>query len=253
MSRDRQPPLPTAVRPLVRVLRIGSVLLGLGAVAVIALAVTKGAWSAELAPLVVAAASFVVLAWIHPLSKRFLPVLAVSAFLVVITTGSWPIGLVIAAIVSFVFWSQRAGRRLRTRIDPDRIVVTEPSAAMRNASSFIAEFKAAGFEQVGALEIPIGPIRVISSLMLATDGKSYASVTDAILSVTSLFPDGRSLVTRNSDLAPEPESVLTNRLSGAQPAELVQAHTDALELLSEAGHFPIPISAPEVPQIALAA
>ena len=252
MPKDRQPPLPSVARPLIIALRIGSVVIGLGAIAIVVLAASRGVWSADLTPIVAAAAVFSALGWIHPLSRWFLPLLAIAALLVIVAAGNWGVGLVVAGTVGLVIWSQRPGRRLKTHVHPDRIIITEPNSAMRNASSFIAEFQAAGFEQVGALEIPIGPIRVISSLMLAADGYSYVSVTDAVFSVTSLFPDGRSLGTGNTDLAPEPESVLPNRISGAKPAELVQSHTEALELLAETGHFPVAISAAELPQIALA-
>ncbi len=252
MLRSQHPPLPSAIRPVVAILRVIGVFAGLAGLAIVVVAVSRGAWNPELAPVVAAALAFAMLGWIHPLSKWFLPALAVCGTLVVVASRSWRTGLLVAGAVSVMFWSQRPGRRLKSRVDPDRITIAESFAVMKNASSFVAEFRLDGFEQVGALQIPIGPINVVASLLLSADGRSYASVTDAIMSVTSLFPDGRSLVTRNSEIAPEPDSVLPNRIPGATPTDLVEAHTQALALLAEVGHLPLTISAPELPQIALA-
>ena len=122
---------------------------------------------------------------------------------------------------------------------------------MRKARAFVAEFTAGGFEQVGALRFAIGPLKVIESLLLAPDGRSYASVTDAIVHVTSLFADGRGLVTRNSDHSQMPDYLLVNSAPGASPTELMASHARALALVAERDHYPLTIAAPELAQIAL--
>lgn len=76
-------------------------------------------------------------------------------------------------------------------------------------------------------------------------------MTDAVQEVTSRFPEGRSLITRNSNLNALPSTVLINPISGATPEALVTGHNRALESLAEHGHFPTPLNASELAQIAI--
>ena len=251
MSRGKHPPLPSVVRPVFWAFRVAGVLAGLAGLAIVAIASARGVWHIQLVPAVAAAFAFAALGWIHPLSKWFVPVLAACGVLVILAYRSWAMTLLIAATIGLLVWNRRPGRRLKSGVDPERIAIAEPTAVMKHARGFADGFKEAGFEQVGALRVPIGPVSVIVAVLLSPDARSYASVTDAVVSVTSLFADGKSLISRNSEVAPDPDYVLSNAISGASPGELVAAHSQALDLVGQRGHFPTTISGTELPQIAL--
>lgn len=251
MPHRRHPPLPSAVRPLFWVLRAFGVVVGTGGLYAAALAVTQGKWSTAFLVFVLSG-GFAALTWMHPLSSWFLPTLVGFGFVAAILVGNWTIALVALGPAALIFWFRHRPSGSRgARLNPDRIAIIEPDAVMRNARAFVAEFTAAGYEQIGALRLSIGPVKVIESLLLAPDGRSYAAVTDAIVHVTSLFPGGRGLVTRNSDHARLPDYLLANSTPGGSPAELVASHAKALELVAERDHYPLAIAAPELPRIAL--
>ncbi len=247
----QHPPLPSAVRPLFWVLRAFGVLVGAGGLYAAALAATQEKWSTAFLVLLLSG-GFAALTWMHPLSGWFVPTLVGFGLAAAILAGSWTTALIVLGPAALILWFRNrppGGRG--ARLNPDRIAIIEPGAVMRNARAFVAEFTAAGFEQVGALRFSFGPVNVIESLLLAPDGRSYAAVTDAIVHVTSLFPGGRALVTRNSHHARLPDYLLINSAPGGSPAELVASHAKALALVAEREHYPLAIAAPELPQIAI--
>ena len=250
MVRRQQPPLPSAIRPLYWAVRAIGVVVGGFGLYVVGLAATRGSWVLALIVLIIGG-GFVALTWMHPLSRWFVPTLAGLAFLAgslaVVLLRSWLLALVIGVPVAFVLWARRRPFAIRgPDLDPDNVTIAEPSAVMKNARDFVEQFTLAGFVQVGALRFSVGPFKVIESLLLAPDGLSYAAVTDSIVHVTSLFPDGRGLVTRNSDYAVVPDYLLVDSAPGGIPTELIMSHTKALALVAERDHYPIPIAAPEL-------
>ncbi len=254
MARRQHPPLPSAVRPVYWVLRTWGVFLGLGALYVGVLAATRGSWLITLAVLTMGG-GFVALTWMHPQSGWFASTLTGLAGLGLVTAimlRSWTTAVILLGAAGLVVWSRQRRRGGRgARVDPDKIVIDAPSAVMRNARAFVDGFKAAGFEQVGALRISFGPIKVIVSLLLSPDSLSYAAVTDSIVHVTSLFPGGRRLVTRNSDHVVLPDYLLVDSAEGGTPTALIDSHATSLALVAERDHYPIPVVAPELPQIAI--
>lgn len=255
MARRRHPPLPSAVRPFYRALRTFGVLVGLGALYVGVVAAGRGSWSITFL-VVIVGGGFAALTWMHPQSGWFASTLTGLAGLGLVAAAmlrSWTVALTLAGTVGLVVWSRRLrpGGRGALRVDPDKIVLDEPSAVMKNARAFVDEFQAAGFEQVGALRISFGPIQVIESLLLSPDGLSYAAVTDSIVHVTSLFSGGRGLVTRNSHGVVLPDYLLVDNVAGGTPIELIDSHARSLALVAERHHHPIPVAASELPQIAI--
>jgi len=251
MARRHHPPLATAVRPFYWVVRTWGVLVGLGALYIGVLAAVRGSWSIVITTLILAG-GFVVLTWMHPLSRWFVPTLVGQGILAVILLQSKTTAAILAAVIGIGVWSRlRPLRGGGARVDPNKIFIDEPGAVMKNARAFVDEFEATGFEQVGALRFSFGPIKVIESLLLSPDGLSYAAVTDAIVHVTSIFSGGRGLVTRNSDHVVLPDYLLVDSVAGGTPAESIESHGRALALVAERDHYPIPVAAFELPQIAL--
>lgn len=243
--RTKHPPLPSAIRPIYWVLRTFGTLIGVAGVVLGALFIRSdmwatAAWSLSLGVL------FAVLTWLAPTSRWQLPLLAVLGLGVGIFFQDWLIAALVLVAVAWGFWSRRG-----LGFMPKDFEVADPDATMKNACGFIDDYRALGFGQVGAYSAKIGPVRIVVSLLLAPDQKSYASVTDAVLTVTSWFPEGRSMVTRNINERALPDEVLINPVPGGEPDELVASHTRALEILADHGHFPHEVAAPELARMAI--
>ena len=243
--RSKHPPLPTAVRPTYRVLRaFGILLLVAGVVLAVLLAINDqwmvAAWTLGLG------ITFVVLTWLPPTSRWQLPLTILLGVVVAVSLQSRLVAVGLFAVFAWSAWSRGRVGPLPSDVEP-----AESGAVMENAEKFVEDFKSLGFEQVGAYRATIGRVHVIVSVLLSSDNKSYASVTDAILEVTSLFPDGRSMVTRNSNQSPLPPNVLDSPDRGAAPDELVVSHQRALETLAEHGHSPRRLIAAELTQTAI--
>lgn len=101
------------------------------------------------------------------------------------------------------------------------------------------------------LLFPIPSVSHYRAVLFDWVGRSYAAVTDSIVHVTSLFPGGRGLVTRNSDRVVLPDYLLVDSVAGGTPTELIDSHATSLALVAERDHYPIPVAAPELPQIAI--
>ena len=247
----RYPPLPFVFRLLIWPLRILATLASLLAIALILFVSTWGepGFSPES---LIALFGLTLLVWIHPLSPWFLAVLGamtVSSFL----SGNPVGGLVGIGLVGLLWWlTRRGGTVSRSSRAGDRFHVLSPDAAMPGARRHIEAFERLGFERVGAYGARIGIVQVKVSVLLDAEQKSYASVTDAVLNVTSLFPGDRGLVTRNNELRALPPHVLINAESGASPEQLVESHRRALELVAERDHFPTTINPSETLEIAIA-
>lgn len=247
----RHPPLPTEARPVFWVLRTIGLLIGLSGLYLAAVAAQKRAWSIMVATLFLGG-GFFALMWMHPLSAWFLPTVVGLSVVVAFILRSWAIAAILAAFVALLAWSRlRPFARAGSRLDPDKIAIAEPGAVMKNARAFVDEFKAAGFEQVGALRYSVGRVEVVESLLLSPDGFSYAAVTDSILHLASRFPEGRELLTRNSNRIPLPDYFLINSVAGGGPTELMTSHRGALALVAERGHEPVPTMAPDLARLVL--
>ena len=250
MPSQKPVPVPSAIRPLFWVLRGFGVILGVGSLYVAALAVGQGLWWLAGA-VVIVGGGFMALTWMDPLDKRMVPTLVGIFALLAVLARSWFVALLFLGTAVLVGWSRRPGSPPLFRMKPANVVVAAPDSVMKNARAFVAEFTRVGLTQVGALGFSIGPVKVTASLLLSADGKSYASVTDAILSVTSLFPEGRSLVTLNNNLVSLASTTLLNEVRGGSPAELMQSHAAALAALAERDHYPVSVAATELSQIAV--
>lgn len=159
-----------------------------------------------------------------------------STTLVVLTfaSGGWYLGepgLGLAAGLAFGLYAVIRPRRLPADLRSQTITIGPPDAVGTGAEEFIVEFERRGYEQVGALTTPVGGHDLVISLMVGPDHDRYASVTDAVVTLTSTF-GGRSLVTRNSARSRMPPGMLDNPLRGAGPEELDAVHSEALALIA---------------------
>jgi len=248
---SRYPPLPFVIRLLIWPLRILAILASLLAIALILFVSTWG--EPGFAPeSLIALFGFTLLVWIHPLSPWFLGVLGAIA-LSTMVSGNPARGLAGLGLVGLLWLLRRpGGSGIRVRQSRSRFEIAPPDTAMVGARRHIRGFEALGFERVGAYRTRIGPFPVTVSLLIDQIGTSYASVTDAVVHVTSLFPSDRALVTRNNELRVLPPHLLVNSEPGAAPAELVQSHRGSLTLVAERDHFPLTLSPSELADIAIA-
>jgi hypothetical protein len=237
--------MPTSIRPAFRTLRLFGLLLAIAGAVLAVLLVINDAWIPA-AWVLGLGVLFAVLTWVLPTSRWHFPLLALLGTAIVLTFRSW---IAFAALVALLIWLAWA-RRLTGPLPTD-IEFVEKDAVMQNASEFIEAFESLGFEQVGAYRASIGRVQIVVSLLLSSDAKSYATVTDAVLEVTSLFSNGHTMVTRNSNLSSLPPEVLVNPHRGAQPVELYASHQRALHTLEDHGHSPAELSPADVPEIAM--
>lgn len=246
----RYPPHPLAVRLLIWPLRIVATLASLLALAVMLFVSTWGEPGISSGTLV-ALFGFTLLTWIHPLSPWFLGVLGAMAVGWMFSDNPAG-GLAGLGLVGVLWWLRRRGGTAfgQNRI-ASRLEAVEPDAAMALARRHIRSFEALGFQRVGAYRARIGPIRVTVSLLIDESHQSYASVTDAVMHVTSAFPGDRALVTRNNQVRALPPHLLVNSEGGGSPEELVQSHRRALLLVAERDHHPITISPPQLVDFAI--
>lgn len=232
-------------------MRVFGALIALGSAYVAAIAISRDAW--DLAPVVPALGfGFAALTWMSPFSRLFPAALASLGLVAAFVIGSWTVAAVaLATAALLIVWRQQPLGRRGVRVNPDRIEILEVGAVMRNARRFVEAFQSAGFEHAGATRLRIGPARVINTLLISPDASSYASVTDSVVHLTSLFPGGRGLVTTNHGLSPMPDYLLPDPVPGGSPADLIESHTAALAAVADRGHFPVPISVPELPQLSV--
>ncbi len=251
MSWRKNPPLPSAVRPGVWAVRILAVFVAAGSLSTARLAIDLDRWSLASMVLVLGF-GFVVLTWIHPQSRWF-PVAVVGIIVTpAVLAGSWPIALVSIVGAAVAVWFLKRPLGLSALgLDPDKVVEIEPDAVQRNAEPFVEQFTSAGYQQKAAIQFTVRSTNVTESLMLSPDSRSYATVTDAIVSVTSVFPGDLQLVTRNSGQTELPPNMLADNVPGGSPYDLIESHQKSLELVAELGHHPIPIAAGELAQIAI--
>lgn len=195
---------------------------------------STAAWSWLLLSLAVVA-----LSWTHPQSPVFLGSLVLVAGALAVASRSVLIGAAGLIFVAVAVWNLYGP--VRILVDPDQIARLPAGGAMPGAQPFISAFEAAGWTQEAALSVPIRGLDIVSSLMLAPDRRSFAEVTDVVISLISDFDDERFLLTRNSAVAKLPPAYLTNDLRGAEVEELISSHRQALDLLSQRGLNPVPL------------
>jgi hypothetical protein len=205
MTRTKYPPLPSSTRPMFWSVRSFAIAIAVLSVFVAGLAIRASRW--DLAVSVVALGlGFIALTWIHPLSGWFAPIataLGLGMGLVAFqATGNLWLALAFTPIVLIAVLRQPLdGSRILVGLDPEKVQIAAPDLVMQNAGAFQEEFLANRFTSVGATSFVIRDTTLVSSLLISPDSRAYASVTDSVLSVTSAFPGGRVLVTRNNRIS----------------------------------------------------
>lgn len=237
--------MPSRVRPLYRGLRAFGLVLGLAGTALAIWSAVNELWLIAVIS-IVAGVGYAILTWIPPTSRWLFPAMLTLGLGVSLVLESWLIATMLLGIISWAAWS-----RTRLGTPPTGFEIAPPDAVMENAGEFVEAFRSLGYERVGAYRAMVGRVPVTVSLLAAPDGISYASVTDAVLNVTSLFPDGRSLLTRNHNVVGLPPEILINPAPGAPPEELASSHAAALRALAEHGQHPLDLPKQDLPQTAI--
>lgn len=245
--RKRHPDLPGSVHPAYRGLRAFGVLgATVAAVAIVWLAL-QGAWDSAFW-LFTLTMPIAALLWVHPMSPWFAAVIAIQGLVVGLVARAWLFAALLCGLAAWVFWSMRRPLGAGVKMTLQEL---DPRAVMRNADEAIEAFTSAGFHQVGSYGGRYRGVDITVSLLISPDRRSYASVTDVLWNVTSLFPDHRRLLTRNSQHGTLPPQALVNPAPGAAPDELIASHTRALEVLSARGQVPLPVSADGLVSLAI--
>jgi hypothetical protein len=156
-----------------------------------------------------------------------------------IAAGLLVAGQVVPAILFLVvafLLAVGSSRLVMRRISPSEFERVGPYEVMRGAETVVAEFEAAGFHRVGGYRgrIPVYRKVITATVLEGTSDDSFAVVTDRVWEVVSRF-GGRWLVTTSAGLAPLPGHILRQALAGARPADLLEAHRGAVELLARRG------------------
>jgi len=208
-------------------------LLGIG---VVALALWAGRETTAVLALLVLLA-YVGAIWSIALRIPWLTALLISgAALVSGILVGYPLVGAIAAVVLFAWLAFQAG--LSRSLNADSLRTLDPDAVDPEAVAGVAAYEALGFERAGAYGFEPAPGKeVVATLLIGPASDRYVVVTDLVMDVVSWFGE-RSLVTRNSASAPLPADCLANDLRGAEPAELADGHSRALEVLAARGLTP---------------
>jgi hypothetical protein len=198
---------------------------------------------------VAGAASFAAATWVSPYSTAFLVFLGLPILILPVSAGS---GVIFAVIVVVAFGWLLWSKRRPIQLDAETIVRAEDDAVMPHAVPLVEAFTSMDWAQVGAVSIMLSRVNVISSLLLSPDKTRCAQVTDVVIAITSKFPGGRTLVTRNSGGVALPPWALANDHRGEKPVALAIAHDKALGLLEANGLKPIPFDPQDVVDFFLA-
>lgn len=245
--RQRHPDLPGPVRPIFWTLRALGVFIALVSVVCATWLALRGEWGYALWALVFGIPP-AVLPWLHPMSVPFAAVLAALGLLVGFIAQSWFIAAILVGVAVLLLWSM--GRPVGAGIEMS-LQEVESGSMMKRAHRHVEAFTSAGFDQVGAYGGRYRWSDIIATLLHSPDARSYASVTDVLWHMTSVFPDGRRLLTRNSHHGTLPPNVLVNPMPGATPQVLIASHARALEVLAEHGHTPVPVHRDELVGLAI--
>lgn len=180
--------------------------------------------------------SFAIATWMSPYSLWFPVFLGIPILIYPLTGGAGILFLLITVVaVLWLLWR----RKQPTSIDPAGVRRVADEAVMPHAVKFVEEFESQGWTRSGAVAADLGAMEITLAVILASDQKTYAEVTDVVIALTSVFTEGRTLVTRNSATSPMSEWVLANDLRGANPASLIKCHQEVLEILASMGRTPL--------------
>lgn len=192
--------------------------------------------------------SFAAATLVSPYSPLVLVFLAIALF-------AFPLGgpaaiFFIVTTGALLIWL--AFRRVRTPdLDPEGVRRVGDDAVMPHAVEFVEEFESLGWGRVGAVAADLGHIEITMAILHSPDKRSYVEVTDIVIAITSVFPDGKTMVTRNSTTSAMPPWVLANDHRGAKPTALVTAHENALTVLANRGVRPEAIPEAELVDVVI--
>ncbi len=138
------------------------------------------------------------------------------------------------------------------RLDPDSVRAVSSDELPATVAASAARFVELGWSLVGGLHVDLMRRGLAAAILHAADGRSYAEAADTVFSITSLFADGRTLVTRSSGASSLPPEALENTHRGARADELTAAHAVALSRLAAEGVEPLPLRRETVVDLAIA-
>jgi hypothetical protein len=224
----RYPPTPVAARRLVWLSRALSGLAFVLGLYFGALAMSRDQDVLAMLFLAISAA-YVLATWANPASPLiWVAIGGIVTILVILDPNVLTVTLAVAA--GALFWLR--GRKQITRVNTSTIRPVADDAIMTGAERFVSELAELGWRQAGAYEFDSRSATVTASVLVHPELDRHAEITDMVFAIESRFEDGLILITMSSARAGLPPNYLANIVFGATPAELADAHQNALDLLA---------------------
>lgn len=187
--------------------------------------------------------------WVHPLSTNVFSYLVVSLLMMMI--GTFSLLVTTGGTMAIVLLVVASRVRRTSQVPTSSLRLIEPNAIMPRAVATRDELARLGFATVGAYAANAGGHDIIISVMLAPDRRSFASFTDATMTITSMFDGSHALQTATSAMVPSPPWVIENPQVGADPVELLDSHDKALTIVAERNATPLALEPGTVATLAL--
>jgi hypothetical protein len=150
--------------------------------------------------------------------------------LLIARTG-WSPTLKTAGFIGLVVVVMAITYRFGPKLPRGGVEEAGPDAVMPGAEGIVSDFEVAGFRRIGGFRWALRGRLVTETVLASPDSECYALVTDRVVEVASRFED-RTLTTINEGRAPLPPDILRQVIRPGGPAELLQAHRAAPELLA---------------------
>ncbi len=195
------------------------------------------------------ASVYVLTTWVSALS----PLLWVSVsgmVLIFVVLEPNVISFTLVLTVAVLFWMRGKGQS--SPIDPAGLRPVASDTVMPGAERFVTQLTELGWRQAGAYAFDSKRTSVTASVLVHPDMDRYADITDMVFGIESRFEGSRILVTLNSGRGSLPPNYLGNDVVGASPAELADAHQQALDVLATFNVTPLPINEKTIVSEALA-
>ncbi len=248
MASRRYPPVPKAAR---RIIWLGRAISAIGLVigVYVGMQLASRGQTSRAFLILSLAAVYVLTTWVSALS----PLLWVSVggmVLIFVVLEPNVISVTLVVAVAVLFWMRGKGQT--SPIDPAGLRPAASDAVMPGAERFVTQLTERGWRQAGAYAFDSKRASVTASVLVHPDLDRYADITDMVFGIESRFEGSRMLITLNTGHGSLPPNYLGNGLVGASPAELADAHQQALDIIATFDVAPLHINEKTVVSEALA-
>lgn len=248
MAHHRYPPVPKSAQ---RIIWLGRAISAIGLVIGVYVGsqlASQGHTSRAFLILSLAAV-YVLTTWVSALS----PLLWVSVggmVLIFVVLEPNVISFTLVLAVAVLFWMRGKGQS--SPIDPAGLHPVASDTVMPGAERYVTQLTELGWRQAGAYAFDSKRTSVTASVLVHPDLDRYADITDMVFGIESRFDGSRILITLNSGRGRLPPNYLANDVVGASPADLADAHQQALDVLATFRVTPLQINEKTVVSEALA-